>query len=707
MESPNFDFYIFGKKGKLDLHNKSDENKLLHGFAAKSHVKSQMTVYRKDPIIYYVYIRKLSKTDNFLGVCLKFNGVYCTDNKKIFDLFEEAIESQIIRKEKILKTDLDGNTDFITDDFSRNRVEIENLENYLRNKVRDNFQQNFPSLDNSFGQESPKQQFISFQDDQNDINNTIKKYKYVTITTERDEILRDKLKFGKYIINKKHDHKSTNWICAIIFLTVLIILIFGLVHQSFSIYIVFILEIPLVMSLYYWFFEKFTKGKNELFLAFFSFIFSVLGVALTVDGNVFSQSDGDYINIIKRSFNKEASKDVSNSLNQWDSIPNLVFILDMSGSTKQKEYRDTTEANELFIDVCINLRADTVNVKNVLNNFLHRKKIYTDYDVYKLKILNILAQEQERYKDKIDIICFAGDVVVMKRVNCKTVIPYITNLESNKEFIGNNKTDFIKLIDKIEDLYANKSLRDISKAPKYTFLFFSDYLHDVGGNYSNKLRRKTTEEIADKINKFYCKQNFSNYFFASSSSPKNSNTEISILPIFEKFANKNSKAHFLRIEDEEYDFMDVLPKDVIPIYYENSYPISPLYTTITFNEIEIPEEVKMIWQTSPQNIVDYHHQISFLSKDSIPLFSSSSITISKDSPLILSFSGRIINNYTSTLLTFQSANHNCSRFDIVFFKDLPGFVRYIISVSIFSFYLCILSVILWFIYDKNTKIINK
>ncbi|GHT43161.1 hypothetical protein FACS189437_10980 [Bacteroidia bacterium] len=172
--------------------------------------------------------------------------------------------------------------------------------------------------------------------------------------------------------------------------------------------------------------------------------------------------------------------------------------------------------------------------------------------------------------------------------------------------------------------------------------------------------------------------------------------ELPVLPIFESLIDESSKAHLVKMEDDEYDFMDILPKELIPLYYQHAYPDGNLTTKLTFKEIGTNETVKISLKKSPHNIIDCHHLFTVYEKDTILVSPASDIVLSVNNPLTLTFSGRIIDSYSSTLLTFQSANHGYARFDIVFFKDLPWFVRYIIAFSIFSFYLCLLSLVVCF-----------
>ena len=689
-----FEFNIFGKNGKKDLYYKSYKKELLHQITENSQEKSQMTVYREEKIVHYVYTERLSNSDDYFGVCLTFNNNYCTDNKRLFELFKDTTKGLSTGNGKILKSKF-GTISFATTDFSRNKVEIGELEKVFQAKIDTDFATGFQQIDYKFeyGDETP--QFVSLQDTSDYIVENIKKYCYVTITQTPKEQPHNHTKFEWRILNFKQNHKWVKWFCLVIFLSILALLIFLLKKERCSLYGALWLEVPLVLSLYFLFFEKFTRGKNEIMLTVFSFIVSIFGLALTIDNNVFSQSDGEYLNIVKRSFQKNNTIDISQSLNEWDSIPHLVFVLDVSGSTYSKKYDNNEESEELFKDVCRQMITDTTNIKNVLHNFLHKKKFteYTEYDIYKLKILKIVAEKQEMYKNKIDIVCFAGDVKREKNVDCKKIINIINNLESNIEIIENDKTNFIKLITELLRLYSETPKKNQSDAPKYTFLFFSDYLHDIGETFTNKTRTQAKREITTLMYNFYSKQNFSNYFFTNHSTPIEKEKEISVLPIFKELIDENSKAHLVKMEDDEYDFMDILSKEVIPIYYEHSYPTNDLNTEITFKNLGNNETVRIALKKNPRTITDCHHQFAIYEKDATLVSPTRDIELSSENLLTLTFSGRIIDSYSSTLLTFQSKNRGYARFDIVFFKDLPWFVRYIIASTIFFFYLFLLSLI--------------
>jgi hypothetical protein len=683
--------------------------KLFEQFAADrdKEIEFQLIIYRKQQSIYYTCIQTLSNQNDYFGICVVFNGIYCSEPKKLYNCFCSIVRNEIINKRKILKTDQNDNVVFQAKVLISNKVDFDELEKKIKEEIAEQLGSSFVSIDPDFLESNDTKKIVYKNETTEYILNTSKAYQYVIITTKPKEKPHNRTKFENKIDNFIENHKWLRPVCLVFFFVVMALLIFLLITERCSLCGALWLEIPLVASLYFYFFKKFTNGNREMLLALFSFVVSIIGLTLTIDNSVFSESNGEYGNIIKRSFQKHNTIDISEKLNEWDSVPHLVFVLDVSGSIKSEKYNNKEECEELFNDVCRQMRSDTANIDKVLRNFLHNKEFaeYTEYDIYKLKILKIIAEKQEMYENKIDIVCFAGNVEHKKNIDCNKIIRIINNVESNQKFMEHSKTDFINLIDKLSNLYSVTTKRDNSNAPKFTFLFFSDYNHDVGKKFTNKENKKITDTIKELVYNFYSQQNFSNYFFTNASIQKSTEKEISVLPIFEELIDENSKAHLVQIEDDKFDFMDILPKEVVPIYYEHSYPKNDLRTDITFKKIGNKEKVRITLKKNPHNITDCHHQFSVYENDNL-VSPVSEVELSPEKLLILTFSGRIIDTYNSTLLTFQSANRGFARFDIVFFKDLPWFCRYIIAVTIFFSYLCLLSItVSFFNYKNNSKFI--
>jgi len=98
---------------------------------------SQLTVYRKEQLIYYVFIRKLAGENNYFGIALIFNSVYCRDIHKFYRLFQETI-FEIAKQGKILQIQINGEISFAVQRFYHKHTDIEKLRVFFQEKINDN-----------------------------------------------------------------------------------------------------------------------------------------------------------------------------------------------------------------------------------------------------------------------------------------------------------------------------------------------------------------------------------------------------------------------------------------------------------------------------------------------------------------------------------------------------------------------------------------
>lgn len=145
----NFSFYLFGTPEKYDSYPYDFNSELFQYLAKKRQDDSQLTVYRNGPLIYYVYIRYLPGNNNYFGICLVFNGVYCSDKHKLFYFFQTAI-SEIAKQGKMLGFTANGNLFIPNDMFYLKHVEIERLRTYFQRGIDSSFKKDFVPFNNSF-----------------------------------------------------------------------------------------------------------------------------------------------------------------------------------------------------------------------------------------------------------------------------------------------------------------------------------------------------------------------------------------------------------------------------------------------------------------------------------------------------------------------------------------------------------------------------
>ena len=701
----NFDFCIFGKKSGLQIipylnninrvnfHNIADGNQEVLQMIVKRVVFSSTLQH-----VHYVYIKRLNDND-YIGICLRFKNEYCNDTSRLYYLLNTAIQKCLVETKVILKQNGTGKISFdtsITDNFLYYHNEIENLKNYIYRELNSTFCTE-PLTDFSNGYSNSKSIFLKDNPTAQSIIDNIKHYDSVIIVPPVHN-------FVERIMKIKKKYKNYNLYFGILLLILLGIFITRLVLEKCSFWEAFVWDFSIALGVCFVFFEKLSDAKKEI-IALFTFIISILGLTLTIDSSIFSQSYKGYTHIIERCFKKENMVDISNSINdKTDTVVNLVLVFDVSKSPLdiQNKYigKEEAIAKRLYGNVKNKLTTiDSIN--NKLKTFLWKKgekqDQYMEYHHYKLKILNIIADiKNQTEKNQIDLVCFADKIHIKKDVNIEKTMNIINNLELDTHIINRDQTNFLNLFDTLIKIYKTEEPKDFTKKPKYTFLFFSDYLHDMG---TKDNKTEDSVNISNKLNIFFEQNNFSNYFFVSKNKKLLKENEFYIFPLFKDWTKENSKARLVSIESEEYDFMDLYSDKIIPIFYEHSYrQPNKLSTKITFDSICSENTVNVSLNRNLHNIAVYNQHFTVSNKTNSSIFDFDPVIINLNNPLILSFSGLIIENYPFTTLTIQNTvNHTSTRFDIVFFKDLPSIVRYFIALTIFSFFLITFSLIIFLI----------
>lgn len=89
----NVSTYIFGRLSSGYTQFPDDNiTRDVFGYAGnRLRAESQLYVHRDNAIIYYVFIRRLP-ANKYIGLCVVFNGIYITDLKRVFSIFEETID---------------------------------------------------------------------------------------------------------------------------------------------------------------------------------------------------------------------------------------------------------------------------------------------------------------------------------------------------------------------------------------------------------------------------------------------------------------------------------------------------------------------------------------------------------------------------------------------------------------------------------------
>ena len=146
----NFSFYIFGTPNGYNQYPADSNSALFQEFAKNNTDESQLTVYRKEQLVYYSYVRRLQEdsNSNYLGFCLTFNGVYCQDPKKLFDLFEKAF-SEVQDKGELSCFDSEKCL-YLVEKFSEKQFEIERIKKFFQQNLDSDFSCDFVPVPAAF-----------------------------------------------------------------------------------------------------------------------------------------------------------------------------------------------------------------------------------------------------------------------------------------------------------------------------------------------------------------------------------------------------------------------------------------------------------------------------------------------------------------------------------------------------------------------------
>jgi hypothetical protein len=274
------------------------------------------------------------------------------------------------------------------------------------------------------------------------------------------------------------------------------------------------------------------------------------------------------------------------------------------------------------------------------------------------------------------LICFGIEPIRTKyiendgNISLEDIFIDINKVEKEQP-ANNKKTDFIKLFDEIIAHYEKQKSND-NEIPKYSFAFFSDYVFETNDYY-------LSSDLKDRITDFCNNSHFSSFYYLDFKSREDymeKNKEgIDIFPDIKDIV-KRERGQFIPITSGGINLFNLSSNTPIPIYYEYSYSDKQYGTKITFNDKSTNDKFKIVLEANVKNEIDYHHSFKLDDKN----FPVKNIELIK--PVILKFSGRVTNQFPRHSLVFCSENTGCCRYDIVFFKDFPWYVRYIVTVLI-------------------------
>lgn len=183
----NFEFCIFGNPNDYNQYPSNNKSRQLNEFAISNKTDSQMTILRDGQLVYYSFIRKVSTDNyNYIGFCLIFNGVYCRNSKKLFELFEKTY-NDVLLKGELLRFEKNGKISFIVNKFIEKEFEIERINDFFRIKISEEYNKDFASISSSFKIGNGEKK-ISIQNSNADIDAIIHQFDCVHIINNEKTI---------------------------------------------------------------------------------------------------------------------------------------------------------------------------------------------------------------------------------------------------------------------------------------------------------------------------------------------------------------------------------------------------------------------------------------------------------------------------------------------------------------------------------------
>ncbi|MEO1262974.1 MAG: hypothetical protein AAFZ15_29465 [Bacteroidota bacterium] len=223
----NFGFYIFGTPNGYDQYPADNKSDTFYELIKNNSYESQLTVQRSRQIVYYIYIRRIQeKPNNFFGLCLIFNGVYCHNIKKLFELFGRAY-FDIQSEGYFFKFDK-GKTNYSVNKFTDRSHEIERIKSFFKSNLENNLIQDFDDIPSRFKFGNGERK-ISINKNNNDILSNIAEYETVHIWS-KEKILSG-VHTGKHNLQQRFSNLSIKKK-----LSIFVVLVLVLLYISWNIY---------------------------------------------------------------------------------------------------------------------------------------------------------------------------------------------------------------------------------------------------------------------------------------------------------------------------------------------------------------------------------------------------------------------------------------------------------------------------------------
>lgn len=459
------------------------------------------------------------------------------------------------------------------------------------------------------------------------------------------------------------------------------------------------------------FHREFSDRIRKILVLAVSLNLTLLGFVIAIADSYFSQYDYKKETIQKyEKFKKEGVRMQELIGVESKSIPEYVFIFDVSGSTKKLKVNSSESIDSLI--QYINRQAFFYNLQPFVFN-----KVGDSWDFNKMlqiRLMNSLMKMDVIDRDsiiKLSLIRFHGNP------GCESL--ELTDKYSEKmrkmiisvndEDFKEANTDFVKLLEAIRDFIKDRVGQSVSSKyvqKDFVFVFLTDYIHDPDEKFNKYDTKKQLASLIREINRFNVQINL---FVV-----ENDDEEIIVqepkhlVSIYKLLGNNLSFSDYrtfdLRSRENEICYQIIL-HNPIPFFYTNSLFEKNMKTVLVFDDKTIKkDDTKLLFGLNhyPDNsrqeyLLKFKNKVKRLSKN------LAEETINANDVVELSFTGYIPPSYTSPDVVIEDTNKGVRYLiPVVFFRNFPLSGKWLLFF-ILSFDITLLIAIVFFKINKGSN----
>ena len=204
----NSNVYVFGRLGAGYTQYPNDyTNIIFDDLSSRTSGPSQMAIHREGDIMYYAYIRKLDKEQQYIGFCVVLNGVNFSFPTKLFGIFENAVADLVSRGE-ILEFEENGDVLSKVTNLYEKEFEVGYVVSVIKNAILDFGGGTFKLPPTDYGVAKDECQTFSVDDSNEKIVDSVCKYPYVFVLKDKN-LNTPKLNGYKGVLSRLHKEKQS------------------------------------------------------------------------------------------------------------------------------------------------------------------------------------------------------------------------------------------------------------------------------------------------------------------------------------------------------------------------------------------------------------------------------------------------------------------------------------------------------------------